>query len=152
MKTNMHTVADTVSNFNPLTWLVSPSLLELRNLSTAEEAAEVLTAPLQFFVTMSTYLSYYGAPPNNENVQYKKFQGQVVPGVPQFNCSSAAICGKRFMDHSNRSHGGVGHSLIHPSQLRCIALVGCGTWLGKTAKLGSTKSKGSQLHQSPGLG
>eukprot|EP00438_Fugacium_kawagutii_P006491 Skav226930 [mRNA] locus=scaffold3020:80637:85839:+ [translate_table: standard] len=55
--------------------------LALRNLSTAEESAEVLTSPLQFFVTMSTYLSFFGAPPKTESVQYKKFQGQVVPGV-----------------------------------------------------------------------
>lgn len=47
-----------------------------------DESAERLTAPLQFFVEVSTYTAMTGQPPNDSELAYKKFNGVVLTGVP----------------------------------------------------------------------
>ena len=46
-----------------------------------EGGSQQLIAPLQFFVEVQTYAQMKGTPPSNEQIVYRKFQGQVLAGV-----------------------------------------------------------------------
>ena len=47
---------------------------------------EELTAPLQFFVEVSTYVSFGNAPPADSEIVYKKRRGETIAGVSRHNC------------------------------------------------------------------
>jgi len=47
-----------------------------------EVAGEQLTAPLAFFVEVTSYTAMTGKPPAEQDLCYKKFQGVTLTGVP----------------------------------------------------------------------
>lgn len=48
-----------------------------------ESAGEQLTAPLSFFVEVSTFTSMTQKPPADHELKYKRFQGTTLTGVTQ---------------------------------------------------------------------
>jgi hypothetical protein len=50
-------------------------------LGVEEKEAETLVAPLAFFVEVSTYTLMKKQPPPEANLEYKKFQGNVLTGA-----------------------------------------------------------------------
>ena len=47
---------------------------------------EELTAPLQFFVEVSTYVGFGNPPPADSDIVYKKRRGETIAGVSRHNC------------------------------------------------------------------
>lgn len=62
-------------------WILESSDYAPRMLGVEEREEEKLTAPLSFFVEVSTYTIMSGAPPPESAFEYKKFQGKVLTGV-----------------------------------------------------------------------
>ena len=52
-----------------------------RSLAVEEKDEESLQAPLAFFVEIATYTAMMKAPPPEQNLEYKRFQGVVLTGV-----------------------------------------------------------------------
>ena len=52
-----------------------------RSLAVVEKEEESLQAPLSFFVEVGTYTAMMKAPPPEQNLEYKRFQGVVLTGV-----------------------------------------------------------------------